>query len=321
MEQRFVLLVLLCALLHAVWNALLHASEDRVAQLGTMSVPYLLAGAAGALALPPPPAPAWPYVAASALLELGYCAALLRAYRSGDFSRIYPIARGLSPLTVCALALIALGERPTPFALAGIALVSLGIASLALRRGLRWSGESVPYALVTGLFIAAYSVVDGRGVRLAGDPLAYVAWVYLLWNAPQFALICRLRGWRALARRRLARARGRRAIARRVCDRDRRVPASAGRHRVRAARDELDLRHRDRLVRAARAAERAPARRVRARRRGRDADPDVTRRGGARAARRNSCRMPVSATICVRVLDGFAMPTIDDATAFDDARC
>ncbi|AIV67574.1 EamA family transporter [Burkholderia pseudomallei] len=208
MEQRFVLLVLLCALLHAVWNALLHASEDRVAQLGTMSVPYLLAGAAGALALPPPPAPAWPYVAASALLELGYCAALLRAYRSGDFSRIYPIARGLSPLTVCALALIALGERPTPFALAGIALVSLGIASLALRRGLRWSGESVPYALVTGLFIAAYSVVDGRGVRLAGDPLAYVAWVYLLWNAPQFALICRLRGWRALARSRAAVSRG-----------------------------------------------------------------------------------------------------------------
>ncbi|ABN88051.1 acetyl-CoA acetyltransferase [Burkholderia pseudomallei] len=47
----------------------------------------------------------------------------------------------------------------------------------------------------------------------------------------------------------------------------------------------------------------------------------MTRRGGARAARRNSCRMPVSATICVRVLDGFAMPTIDDATAFDDARC
>ncbi|WP_152989727.1 EamA family transporter, partial [Burkholderia pseudomallei] len=72
----------------------------------------------------------------------------------------------------------------------------------------RWSGESVPYALVTGLFIAAYSVVDGRGVRLAGDPLAYVAWVYLLWNAPQFALICRLRGWRALARSRAAVSRG-----------------------------------------------------------------------------------------------------------------
>lgn len=208
MDQLFVLLVLFSALLHATWNAFLHASEDRVAQLGTMSIPYLLAGAAGALALPPPPADAWPYVAASALLELGYCAALLRAYRSGEFSQIYPIARGLSPLVVCALALAALGERPTPFALTGIAFVSLGIASLAFRRGLRLSGEGVPYAIVTGLFIAAYSVVDGRGVRLAGDPLAYVAWVYLLWNLPQFALICRLRGWRAIAGPRAAVSRG-----------------------------------------------------------------------------------------------------------------
>ncbi|AJY40334.1 MULTISPECIES: DMT family transporter [Burkholderia] len=209
MDQLFVLLVLFSALLHAVWNALLHVSEDRVAQLGTMSVPYLLAGAALALALPLPPAVAWPYIAASALLELGYCVALLRAYRSGEFSQIYPIARGLSPLVVCALALVVLGEKPTPFALAGIAFVSLGIVSLAFKRGLRFSGESVPYAIVTGLFIAAYSVVDGRGVRLAGNPLAYVAWVYLLWNVPQFALICRLRGGvRALAGSRAAVSRG-----------------------------------------------------------------------------------------------------------------
>ncbi|AJX33822.1 DMT family transporter [Burkholderia oklahomensis] len=209
MDQLFVLLVLFSALLHAVWNAFLHVSEDRVAQLGTMSVPYLLFGAALALALPLPPAPAWPYVAASALLELGYCVALLRAYRSGEFSQIYPIARGLSPLAVCALALVVLGEQPTPYALAGIALVSLGIVSLAFKRGFRFSGDSVPYAILTGLFIAAYSVVDGRGVRLGGDPLAYVAWVYLLWNAPQFALICRLRGGlRAVVGTRAAVSRG-----------------------------------------------------------------------------------------------------------------
>ncbi|KGR99813.1 DMT family transporter [Burkholderia sp. ABCPW 111] len=208
MDQLFVLLVLFSALLHAAWNAFLHVSEDRVAQLGTMSVPYLLFGAALALALPLPPAAAWPYIAGSALLELGYCVALLRAYRSGEFSQIYPIARGLSPLVVCALALGALGEKPTPFALAGIALVSLGIVSLAFKRGLRFSGESVPYAILTGLFIAAYSVVDARGVRLAGNPLAYVAWVYLLWNAPQFTLICRLRGLRAVVGTRAAASRG-----------------------------------------------------------------------------------------------------------------
>lgn len=74
MDQLFVLLVLFSALLHAAWNAFRHVSEDRVAQLDMMSAPYLVFGAALALALPP--APAWPYIAASALLELGYCFAL-----------------------------------------------------------------------------------------------------------------------------------------------------------------------------------------------------------------------------------------------------
>ncbi|WP_246793620.1 DMT family transporter [Burkholderia perseverans] len=194
MDHLLVALVLFSALLHAVWNAFLHVSEDRVIQLGTMAIPYLVAGAAGALWLPPPAPGAWPYIAASALLELGYCLALLRAYRSGEFSQIYPIARGSSPLLVALLALPALGERPSAWGLAGIALVSLGIMSLALRRGLRLSGESVPYAVLTGVFIAAYSVVDGIGVRLAGNSLSYICWVYLLWNLPQFALVCALRG-------------------------------------------------------------------------------------------------------------------------------
>ncbi|MBN3723352.1 DMT family transporter [Burkholderia sp. Ac-20379] len=194
MDHLLVALVLFSALLHAVWNAFLHVSEDRVIQLGTMAVPYIVAGVAGALWLPAPAPGAWPYIAASALLEVGYCLALLRAYRSGEFGQIYPIARGSSPLLVALFAFVALGERPSAFALAGIALVSLGIVSLALRRGLRLSGESVPYAVLTGVFIAAYSVVDGIGVRLAGNSLSYICWVYLLWNVPQFVLVCALRG-------------------------------------------------------------------------------------------------------------------------------
>ncbi|RAA95716.1 DMT family transporter, partial [Burkholderia multivorans] len=91
-------------------------------------------------------------------------------------------------------AFAALGERPTPFGFAGIALVSLGIMSLALRRGFRFSGEGVPYALLTGVFIAAYSICDGIGARESGSALGYIAWVYLLWSVPQLALVCALRG-------------------------------------------------------------------------------------------------------------------------------
>lgn len=194
MDHLFIGLVLCSALLHAIWNASLHVSDDRLVQLGTMSLPYLAFGVLGTALLPAPARSAWPYVGASAVLEVAYCFTLVRAYRSGEFGQIYPIARGLSPLLVSLLAVAALGERPTPFGFAGIALVSLGIMSLALRRGFRFSGEGVPYALLTGVFIAAYSICDGIGARESGSALGYIAWVYLLWSVPQLALVCAMRG-------------------------------------------------------------------------------------------------------------------------------
>jgi drug/metabolite transporter (DMT)-like permease len=194
MHSPVVLLVLISALLHATWNAFLHLSEDRIWLLGMMSIPYIVVGAIGVAVLPLPAPAAWPYIVASAVLESGYCLALIRAYRSGDFGQIYPIARGLSPLLVFAGALVFAHEVLKPLAAAGVALVSLGIVSLAFRRNMRFSGESVPFALLTGLFISTYSVVDGIGARVAGNGLSYVMWVYLLWNVPQFLLIWHWRG-------------------------------------------------------------------------------------------------------------------------------
>jgi len=194
METFVVLLVLLSALLHATWNAFLHLSEDRVWLLGMMAMPYLAVSAIGVLLLPLPAPAAWPYIVASAVLEWGYLLALIRAYRSGDFGQIYPIARGMSPMLVFAGALVFAGETLKPLAALGVALVSTGIMSLAFRRGMRFSGDSVPFALLTGLFIATYSVVDGVGARVAGNGLSYIMWVYLIWNIPQFLLAWHWRG-------------------------------------------------------------------------------------------------------------------------------
>ena len=166
MDTLIVLLVLLSAMLHASWNAFLRLAEDRIWLLGMMSIPYIAVSAIGVTVLPLPAPGAWPYIAASVVLEFGYCLALIRAYRSGDFGQIYPIARGLSPLLVCAGALVFAHESLKPLAATGVALVSIGIISLAFRRDMRFSGESVPYALLTGLFIFAYSVVDGIGARV-----------------------------------------------------------------------------------------------------------------------------------------------------------
>ncbi|RZF30538.1 EamA family transporter [Paraburkholderia sp. UYCP14C] len=194
MEPFVVLLVLFSALLHATWNAFLHLSEDRVWLLGMMAMPYITVSAIGVLALPLPAPAAWPYIVASAVLEWGYLLALIRAYKSGDFGQIYPIARGLSPMLVFVGALVFADEVLKPLAALGVALVSCGIVSLAFRRGMRFSGESVPFALLTGLFIATYSVVDGVGARVAGNGLSYIMWVYLIWNIPQFMLAWHWRG-------------------------------------------------------------------------------------------------------------------------------
>ncbi|MGF6597333.1 drug/metabolite transporter (DMT)-like permease [Paraburkholderia sp. GAS448] len=194
METFVVLLVLLSSLLHATWNAFLHLSEDRIWLLGMMSIPYVVVSAIGVVVLPLPAPAAWPYILASVVLEFGYCLALIRAYRSGDFGQIYPIARGLSPMLVFVGALVFAHEALKPLAAMGVALVSIGIVSLAFRRNMRFSGESVPFALLTGLFIATYSVVDGIGARVAGNGLSYIMWVYLIWNVPQFLLVWHWRG-------------------------------------------------------------------------------------------------------------------------------
>ncbi|WP_321844487.1 EamA family transporter [Paraburkholderia bannensis] len=194
MASFVVLLVLLSALMHASWNAFLHLSGDRVWLLGMFSIPYVLVSAVGVCVLPMPAHEAWPFIVASAVLEFAYCFTLVRAYRSGDFGQIYPIARGLSPLLISVGALVFAHEELHALAAAGVMLVSVGIMSLAFRRGMRFSGDSVPWALLTGLFIAVYSLVDGIGARVAGNPLSYIMWVYLLWNVPQFFVVCKLRG-------------------------------------------------------------------------------------------------------------------------------
>jgi drug/metabolite transporter (DMT)-like permease len=189
-----VLWVLFAALLHATWNALLHRSGDRVWLVGMMSIPYIVVSAVGVVVLPLPAPAAWPYILASVVLEFGYCLSLIRAYRSGDFGQVYPIARGLSPLLVVVGALVFAHEVLKPVGVAGVACVSFGIVSLAFRRNMRFSGDSVPFALLTGLFIATYTVVDGIGARVAGNGFSYIMWVYLLWNIPQFLLVWHWRG-------------------------------------------------------------------------------------------------------------------------------
>ncbi|MGF1608371.1 MAG: EamA family transporter [Kiloniellales bacterium] len=177
-------LVLLAAVLHAAWNALVKSGGDRLVVLALVMVtPGLLAALALPFVTPPEPA-SWPFLLASVLIHYLYYGALFWAYEHGDLSQVYPIARGSAPLLVALGAWLLAGEALNGAEWLGVLVVSLGIVSLAWRRGgwraAAWrDGElkAVGFALLTGLTIAGYSVSDGMGVRRAGSELGYILWL------------------------------------------------------------------------------------------------------------------------------------------------
>lgn len=180
-------LVLLAAAMHASWNALLKGDDDGFWVMTVMGIATSAACAVLLLFLPLPARASWPFILLSALLHVGYNALLVRAYRGGEFSSAYPIARGSSPLLVTLGAAVTAGEMPTARGLVGILLVSGGIISLAFR-GRRLAESGILYALGTGVCIAAYSVTDAFGGRSSGAPIAYTLWMCLLWGGTALPL-------------------------------------------------------------------------------------------------------------------------------------
>jgi len=193
MPFHIIALILFAALLHASWNALLRGGADRLWSMTVMCVAVALASVAIALLLAPPAKASWMYAVLSAVLHVGYNLFLVRSYRAGDLGQTYPISRGSSPLLITIAASAFAGERVGASALLGIALVASGIISLAFN-GRKLAVPSLPYALGTGCFIAAYSVVDGVGVRLSGAPMAYTVWMCALWGVLMPAVYIGLRG-------------------------------------------------------------------------------------------------------------------------------
>ncbi|MGN8273587.1 EamA family transporter [Pseudomonas sp. SMV71] len=197
MPIHITLLVLFAALLHAGWNALLRGGADRLWSMTMMCVAVAFASVVAAAFMVAPAPASWGYAALSAVLHVGYNLFLVRSYRIGDLGQTYPIARGSSPVLITLGAAVFAGESIAPGTLLGIALVSGAIISLAFRSR-KLAVPSLPYALGTGCFIAAYSVTDGIGTRLSGAPLAYTVWMCALWGALMPLVYIGLRDARSL---------------------------------------------------------------------------------------------------------------------------
>jgi drug/metabolite transporter (DMT)-like permease len=198
------LVVLAAAVTHATWNAIAHGIKDQLLAFGLIGAGGILVAIPLVIASPFPLSACWPYLLASIVIHVFYNLLLMRSYRYGEFGQVYPLARGTSPLVVTVLAAVFAAERPSVAQVAGVLVVSCGLALLVLagrtgRRAAARGGSGGPgggagsagrgsgfgraaliAAVGTGLTIAAYTTVDGLGVRLSGSSVAYIGWLMLL---------------------------------------------------------------------------------------------------------------------------------------------
>jgi drug/metabolite transporter (DMT)-like permease len=190
MDTLVFIAVLAAAACHAGWNALLKLDLEPLVATAVVAVASGLVVVPLAVLAGLPDAAAWPYLVASAVIHIGYYAALAEAYRGGDLGHVYPIARGSAPLLTAVLASLLIAERLGGHGWAGILLLAAGILLLAVRGGRlgeRFNARAVSFALLTALTISAYTLVDGIGARLAGSAAAYTAWLFVLSGAAMAA--------------------------------------------------------------------------------------------------------------------------------------
>ena len=174
--------VLGAAVLHAVWNALAHAIGDQLVGFALIGVAVTAGGGGIVLASPAPRSACWPFLAGSAVLHVAYNLLLMRSYRLGEFSQVYPLARGTSPWLVALVAAVFVGERLSVLRLLGVVIISVGLSVLVLAGGVptRAARPAIAAAVLTGVVIAAYTTLDGQGVRSAGTVAGYTGWLFLL---------------------------------------------------------------------------------------------------------------------------------------------
>lgn len=182
MTATVFLAVIGAAALHASWNALVKGGTDKLMSLTAVilgHVPFAMIAIAVSPAID---LAALPYIGVGVLLHFGYQVFLLYAYSAGDLTQVYPIARGSAPLIVAVVSITVLGVSLHVLEWAAVLIIGAGIVSLALVRradGLR-NGRAAGLALITGGFIAGYSIVDGMGARVAGTALGYFGWLALM---------------------------------------------------------------------------------------------------------------------------------------------
>jgi drug/metabolite transporter (DMT)-like permease len=198
-----ILLLLLAALLHAIWNLLLKSSQEKYIAMGWQVILSGIFAFFLLLFTGFPPRSMWPFAAISMALEAVYFILLSNAYSDHDFSLVYPIARGTAPAFLMLWSVLFLHEKPTPGGMVGVGMivggmVIIGATSLIQNRGSKLHLKGVLIALAVALIISLYTLIDGTAVK-NGPPLPYALTMFIFVPVLTTTYNLRRYGWKQFA--------------------------------------------------------------------------------------------------------------------------
>ena len=181
MDINVFMAVMVAAILHSTWNGMVKKHRNKVISVSAIVFGHVPLAFVVMLFMPLPTVESVPYIILSALIHQGYQWYLISAYKIGDLTKVYPIARGTGPIIATLISIGLLGVLIEKFQIVSIVLISFGIILLGLvgESSLK-DKKAIFYSLATGFFIGLYSLIDGYGARISLTPLSFLGWSFIL---------------------------------------------------------------------------------------------------------------------------------------------
>ena len=192
MDTKVFLIVLLATIMHAVWNGMVKNHPDKAVAVTAIVFGHVPLAIVAIIFLPAPTIDCIPYIVASAIVHQGYQWYLLSAYKIGDLTKVYPIARGFGPLIATFISILVLGLVLKSLIILSILLICFGIMILGFLDKVNKNFKVLQLSLLTGFFIGLYSLVDGYGARASLSPIVYISWSFIL-SAALFPIVLKIK--------------------------------------------------------------------------------------------------------------------------------
>ena len=178
------ILILVSALCHAVWSAIIKSSKNPLSLMGITSILEVTIFLPLTFTVPFPTLEVWYFLIATVIIHVFYRLNVIYSYRYGDLSYIYPISRGSSCLFVAIISILFLSSDISVVGFVGILIVCIGLFLISYSKNLSFNFRGFALAISTAILITAYTLVDGVGVRLSENGFSYIYWLFTLNGIP-----------------------------------------------------------------------------------------------------------------------------------------